>query len=170
MFLQCLSPDEIAQIESIGSVKTYSKGYHLIEEGMVGSSFILILSGTVEVRKGMRGGKYKCLVELGPCDLIGEIGFLGVESRTASVVALDDVEVMEFERDVFTRLIEEHPRIGMKAYRGIAEELARRLSQSDEELMDAISWALARNGKPSGDCRITVPGIPTLKLKSQSEG
>ena len=169
MFLHCLSPDEIAKVEGIGCLKQYPTGHHLIEEGVVGSSFILILSGTVEVRKGMRGGKYKRLVELGACDLIGEIGFLGVENRTASVIAIDDVEVMEFEREVFTRLIEANPMIGMKAYRGIAEELARRLSQSDEDLMDAISWALAQNKNMAGDRRINVPMTPKLKLKLKSQ-
>jgi CRP-like cAMP-binding protein len=166
MFLHCLSPEEISLVESIGTVKQYPEGFHLIEEGTTGSSFILILSGTVEVRKGMRGGKYKRLVELGACDLIGEIGFLGVQNRTASVVAVDDVEVMEFERDAFTRLIEMHPTIGMKTYRGIAEELARRLSQSDEDLMDAITWALSQNQKPVLDRAIDVPHVPKLKLRS----
>ena len=170
MFLNCLSPEEIALIESIGVVKKYPAGFHLIEEGATGRSFILILTGAVEVRKGLRGGKYKRLVELGACDLIGEIGFLGVQNRTASVVAIDDVEVMEFDRDAFTRLIEVHPTIGMKAYRGIAEELARRLSQNDEDLMDAISWALAQNKKPLSNPAIDVPHIPKLKLQSQSDG
>ncbi len=117
MFLHCLSPEEIALIEGIGEVKKYPQGYYLIEEGGEGSSFILILGGQVEVRKGLRGGKYKRLVVLGQCDLIGEIGFLGVPNRTASVVALEDVEVMEFEREAFNRLIEEHPNIGLKALR-----------------------------------------------------
>jgi len=169
MFLQCLSPSDIAQIEKIGCVKQYPAGYHLIEEGMVGSSFILILSGTVEVRKGFRGGKYKRLVELGPCDLIGEIGFLGVQSRTASVVALEDVEVMEFEREVFARLIEANPMIGMKAYRGIAVELAQRLSQSDEDLMDAISWSLAQSKNTVGESCIKIPSTPKLRLKLQTD-
>ena len=169
MFLNCLNPDEIAQIEKIGLVRQYPKGFYLIEEGGNGSSFILILGGTVEVRKGLRGGKYKRLVELGACDLIGEIGFLGVTSRTASVVALEDVEVMEFEREVFMRLIEANPTIGMKAYRGIAEELARRLSQSDEDLMDAIAWALAKSKSTMPEQSISVPQVPKLKLQSRGD-
>ncbi len=168
MFLQCLSPDEIAQVEGIGVVKDYPKGHHLIEEGEEGSSFILILTGTVEVRKGLRGGKYKRLVELGPCDLIGEVGFLGIRNRTASVVALEDVSVMEFERDAFTHLIEKSPMIGMKAYKGMAEELARRLSQNDEDLMDAISWALAQNQDVSEGRTIDVPHVSKLKMQAES--
>ena len=144
MFLNCLSPDEIGIIETIGEVKRYPTGSFLMREGQAGTSFILILSGTVEVRKSLRGGKYKKLVDLKVCDLIGEIGFLGVHNRTASVVALEDTEVMEFRREDFLRLAEQHPVLGMKAYRGMAEELARRLSRSGEELVDAISRALAQ--------------------------
>ncbi len=156
MFLNCLDPDEIAVIETIGEVKIYPKGSFLIREGESGSTFILILSGTVEVRKSLRGGKYKKLVELKACDLIGEIGFLGVHNRTASVVAMEDTEVMEFERAAFMRLIEHNPVIGMKAYRGIAEELAQRLSRSGEELADTISWALAQRQPLNDDASAEV--------------
>jgi len=162
MFLNCLSPDEISIIETIGEVKRYPSGAYLMHEGAPGTSFILILSGTVEVRKNLRGGKYKKLVDLKACDLIGEIGFLGVNNRTASVVALEDTEVMEFRRDAFLQLIDRYPMIGMKAYRGMAEELALRLSRSDEELMEAISWALAQN-RESGDSEaVSLPRRPRL--------
>jgi len=160
MFLNCLDPDEIAAIETIGEVKIYPKGSFLIREGEPGSTFILILDGTVEVRKNLRGGKYKKLVDLKACDLIGEIGFLGVHNRTASVVALEDTEVMAFHRDAFMRLIEENPVIGMKAYRGIAEELAQRLSRSGEELADTISWALAQRQPLNDDGRVDVVTRP----------
>lgn len=163
MFLNCLNEDEIAVIETIGEIKTYPKDAYLMQEGEPGSTFILILSGKVEVRKSLNGAKYRKLVELGACDLIGEIAFLGVHNRTASVVAVEDTEVMEFERDAFMRLIEQHPVIGMKAYRGIAEELAQRLSQSGEDLVDAITWALAQrhwlNDKEPG---VVVPRAPRL--------
>lgn len=163
MFLNCLDPDEIAVIETIGEVKLYPKGAYLIKEGEPGSTFILILSGTVEVRKRLQGGKYKKLVNLQACDLIGEIGFLGVHNRTASVVALEETEVMEFERTAFMRLIEEHPVIGLKAYRGIAEELAQRLSRSGDELIDAISWALAQRTPINTDTPgVVVPRAPRL--------
>ncbi len=163
MFLNCLDPDEIAVIETIGDCKIYPKGSFLIREGEPGTTFILILSGSVEVRKSLRGGKYKKLVELKACDLIGEIGFLGVHNRTASVVALEDAEVMEFQRESFMRLIEQNPVIGMKAYRGIAEELAQRLSRSGEELVDTISWALAQRQAPTDDePGFTIPRQPRL--------
>jgi len=61
------------------------------------------------------------------------------------------------------RLIEQNPVIGMKAYRGIAEELAQRLSRSGDELVDAISWALAQRHPINEDePGVVVPRSPRL--------
>jgi hypothetical protein len=49
---------------------------------------------------------------------------------------------MEFSRVEFEKLITVRPSIGLKLYRGIARELAQRLSKVDGELKDAIIWAL----------------------------
>lgn len=166
MFLECLNDEEMAMVESIGDIKKYPNGFHLIEEGSNGSTFILILGGEVEVSKGMRGGKYKLLVTLGACDLVGEIGFLCAEVRTASVVAISDVNALVFEREKFSEFVELNPIIGLKIYRGIAEELAQRLSRNDEDLMDAITWAMAGNSSAVVERCINVPPAPKLKLRS----
>ncbi len=166
MFLNSMSAEEMNLIERIGVVRHFPQGSSLMVEGEIGSSFMLVLTGTVEVRKRLRGGKYKKLVVFKACDLIGEIAFLGVQPRTASVVALEDTEVIEFERNDFLRLIEKHPAIGVKAYRGMAEELAQRLSRSGEELMNAIAWALGGPRRVDEDSEsITVP--PQLRLTRQ---
>jgi len=164
MFLECLDDKEMAMLESIGAEKQYPEGFHLIEEGDSGSTFFLILSGEIEVRKGMRGGKYKLLGKLGACDLVGEIGFLGDQKRTADVVAISDVGVLVFEQEIFAKFIDKNPIVGMKIYRGIAKALAQRLSHIDEDLMDAISWALAE-GKGSEHRAINVPHPPQLKMR-----
>ncbi len=166
MFLNSMNAEEMALIERVGVIRKFPRGTPLMIEGEMGSSFMLVLSGTVEVRKGLRGGKYKKLVELKACDLLGEIAFLGVQPRTASVVAMEDTEVIEFERKDFLKLIDKHPVIGVKAYRGMAEELAHRLSRSGEELMNAIAWALGGPRRVDEDAEsITVP--PQLRLTRQ---
>ena len=44
------------------------------------------------------------------------------------------------------------PSIGMKVYKGMAQELARRLAKTDEELKDTIIWAI---GELSQDPNLT---------------
>ena len=153
MILSDLTTDEMAAVEKTGAPRTYARGDTIIREGDEGSSFFLILSGRVEVRKGIGGDKYKKLVDLGPLDIFGEVCFLGVVCRSASVVALEATQVMEFSRSALETLIAVRPGIGLKLYRGIAHELAQRLAAVDGDLKDAIMWAL-------GDAR-TMP-VPPL--------
>lgn len=142
MILRDLTPDEMASVEKIGVPRVFTAGQVILREGEAGCSFFLILDGRVEVRKGIGLDKYKKLVELGPLDIFGEVCFLGVESRSASVLTLERTHIMEFTRDEFEKLIAARPSIGLKLYRGIARELAQRLARVDVELKDTIIWAL----------------------------
>ncbi len=171
MFVNELIPAEIYLLEQIGKVRRYKEGEFVIREGQTGSSFFLITSGRVEVRKGLGGGKHRKLVELGECDMLGEMGFLGVVNRSASVVALDEAVLIEFERGDFEELLQQEPMLGLKVYRGMAQELARRLAHTDEEIKDTILWALGeaqRESAPAaaeGEAPSLEPGLrPRLKV------
>ena len=165
MFLDKLTQKELNKVEGVGEHRKYQAGEMIIKEGDSGSSFSLILSGRVEVRKRLGVGQYKALVELGPCDLIGELGFLGAESRTASVVAVTDCELLEFRRDRFEQVVEDYPTVGAKVYRGMAEVLAQRLASNDETLMDTIFWALGRSVNQPPTIDINIANRPKLVLK-----
>ncbi|MEI6165705.1 MAG: cyclic nucleotide-binding domain-containing protein [bacterium] len=157
MILNDLTSSEMADVEAIGLPRRVAPGEAIIREGEAGSSFFLVLDGRVEVRKSIGLDKHKKLVELGSLDIFGEVCFLGVESRSASVLALESTHVLEFSRAAFEKLIVAKPAIGLKLYRGIARELARRLAYVDGELRDALIWAL-------GDMKIppdpTISGTP----------
>jgi len=142
MILHDLNAGEMSAVEAIGVSKRFTQGDPVLREGEAGTSFFLILEGRVEVRKGIGLDKHKKLVELGTLDVFGEVCFLGVESRSASVVALEPTHVLEFSREAFEKLIVSKPAIGLKLYRGLACELARRLAFVDGELRDALIWAL----------------------------
>ena len=147
MFFDDLTAEEIARVESIGVVRRYQKGDFVIDEGVPGTSFFLVLSGSLEVRKNLGSGKHKKLVDLTSCDLIGEVCFLGVIFRSASVVAQSNASLLEFERDAFEELVKNEPVIGLKVYRGMARELAQRLARSDDEIKDTVLWALNEAGR-----------------------
>ena len=156
MILRDLTPDEMAAVEKIGIPRVYSRGDVIIHEGTAGTSFFLILSGKVEIRKAIGVGRHKKLVELGPLDIFGEVCFLGsVESRSASVLAAEPTQVMEFQRAAFDTLVAARPAIGLKLYRGIARELAGRLAAVDGELKDALIWAMG-DMKSSVDAGLTA--------------
>ncbi len=170
MLFDNLTTAEMRKIEKIGRIKVFNQGQVIIEEHAVGNSFYFIVSGAAEVKKHIHGAKYKKLVGLTTGDVIGEIGFLGVDSRSASVVAFTDCELLEFDRVSFERFMERHPRIGLKTYRCMARELARRLAQADEDLMDTILWGLDQKSKSTIDYNVNIPKRTKLSMSTQGLG
>lgn len=142
MMFSDLTGRELSIIEKAGVLKSFTMNTPIINEGETGSSFYLIVSGRVEVRKALKKGKFRKLVDLGPAEMFGEIGFLGEETRSASVVVTEDCHVLEFQREALARLLKIHPEIAAKLFQGMARELAQRLARSDEALRDAIVWSM----------------------------
>lgn len=166
MFFDELNQKELTKVENIGIVRKFAPNDAIICEGSHGSSFSIILSGSVQVRKSLRGGHFKALIDLGPLDLIGELGFFGAVCRTASVIATTETEIMEFERTSLNELIDKNPAIGAKIYRGMAEVLAARLATSDESLMDTIIWALGSSPNKSSPIQVNIAARPKLVLRT----
>lgn len=80
-------------------------GRALIAEGSVGREFFVIAEGRAEVR---RDGQV--MNELGPGDYFGELALLGSARRTASVVAVTDMQVLVANPREFRALLEVSPR------------------------------------------------------------
>ncbi|MFH0907643.1 MAG: cyclic nucleotide-binding domain-containing protein [bacterium] len=142
MMFTDLTGRELAIVEKAGVLKSFTMNTPIINEGETGSSFFFIVSGRVEIRKRLEKGEFRTLVELGPAEMFGEIGFLGEEKRTASVVVTEDCHVLEFQRESMMSLLSFHSEIAAKLYYGMARELAQRLAKSDEALRDAIVWSM----------------------------
>ncbi|MFH0907645.1 MAG: cyclic nucleotide-binding domain-containing protein [bacterium] len=164
MIFDELSDSEMAHVEKMGTLKTYRPEETVVHEGRPGTSFFLVVSGKVEVRKSLRRGKYKKIVELGPLDVFGEVCFLGVEARSASIVSLTDSQIYEFDRDQFVTFMDRKPEIGVKVYRGMARELARRLAKASEDLRDAIIWSLGTQCDKDPHAALDIPKRPKLAI------
>ena len=142
MFLEDLTRDEMRLFEAVGKIRSFAPDDPIVREGQPGDSFFMVISGKVEIRKSVGAATYRKLSELGPCGIFGEVCFLGVENRSATVVALQPCKLVEFHRPDFEKFVQIQPVIGVKVYRGIARELADRLVRNNDELRKAILWAM----------------------------
>lgn len=82
----------------ISELNEFPAGTRLIEQGTMGSSMYLVVSGELEVVRRDEGGERR-LALLKPGDVLGEIGFIRATRRTADVRALGAVSVLRFDRD-----------------------------------------------------------------------
>jgi CRP-like cAMP-binding protein len=74
-------------------------GDAVIREGEVGHSFYVLARGTVHVVRAGAGGTPQTLATLSDGSIFGEMALVSATPRTASVVAVDDCDVLEFDRE-----------------------------------------------------------------------
>ncbi|MDG0792114.1 cyclic nucleotide-binding domain-containing protein [Cohnella ginsengisoli] len=88
---------------------SFEDGRSLLVEGDTGTDCYFIKRGSVQVSSRNLVGKTLLLAELGPGALVGEIGLLRSERRTATVTAIGDVEALRLDRRSFELLAERSP-------------------------------------------------------------
>ncbi len=135
-----LREDERASLRKEMVPKRFAKGEPIIEQGEPGKTFYLVGSGSLSVRAN--GVEVSRLTR---GNYFGEMSLLTGEPRSATVVALTDVVLLELDRPVFARLFEEHPELAPK----LSGMLAHRRTQ-----LDAAMTASGETVHPTDEGRI----------------
>jgi CRP-like cAMP-binding protein len=95
-----------------------------------GDSFYLIQEGRVELVKVI-GDVEKTLDILQPSEMFGEMAILEDSPRSATAIALDNVQVLEFNRQNFDILMAGNPQIALK----LLKTFVRRLYDAKRKFM-----------------------------------
>ena len=83
---------------NIASEQKFDDGEIIFEEGKSGDWVCVILEGSVEVSKTVRGGKF-VLGKLGRGEIFGELALLGAVKRTATVRAIGETTIGIVDRE-----------------------------------------------------------------------
>jgi small-conductance mechanosensitive channel/CRP-like cAMP-binding protein len=108
-WLRGLSDDELRLLVPTVAVRKFGAGEMLVRFGEQGESMFIVRSGTAEVFGHSPDGRTHHLRNYARGDVTGEMALMTGEPRTASVRATSDLEVIEMDREGFTRLFKEHP-------------------------------------------------------------
>src|SRR4029079_15444150 len=98
----------IGIIADLAEPATFAAGDTLTREGDPGDSFIVLTSGTADVRQGDRS-----IRTLGAGDFLGEISLIVGGPRTATVTATTPIDALVIDCVGFGRIIEQSPLIQM---------------------------------------------------------
>ena len=123
---------ELAHVSHISEEVSFRKGELLMQEGEMGDALYLIVDGEVEI---ILKKNNKVLARLGKGEPIGEMGILDSAPRSASVIALTDVETLKIEQEAFDELMTDRLEIAQ----GVIRVLIKRL----RNLSDALAAASA---------------------------
>ena len=126
-----LTEDQLNSLSPFTYRKKFGPGELIVEEGHTGNGLYVIVSGNVEVIKGLETEQQQIVNKLGAGEFFGEMALLGEWPRTATVRAVDNVECLGIDRWVFLAQLERQPKVGIR----MLHILAQRLRDSDARLV-----------------------------------
>ncbi len=129
---------ELRQVELKG-------GDTLFHQGDIGDCFYVVVNGRLRALLEQPDGRETVLGEIGKGETAGEMALLTGETRSATVRAVRDTEMLALSKDGFNRLAETHPRMMMMLTRRIIERY----------------WQALREGPPSASAVHTIALVGT---------
>jgi len=106
-------------------------GKVLFKEGDIGNTMYIIQKGRIKITKRI-GDIEKILMVLQKGDFFGEMAIITQAPRTATATAVDDCELLCFNREGFTSMISKNSNIAIN----IIEKLCLRLEKADNQIRD----------------------------------
>jgi len=131
-FIPALNEDEFAAFRALGRVRRFGRGEIIFREGDDPGGVAALLSGQVKVSVSGAGGREVVLRFSGPGDLLGELAAIAGNARSATVAAVDEVELIAVRADDFRRFVLEHPRVAPLVF----DHLAALLAEADRQRID----------------------------------
>ncbi len=101
---------------------TFTKGDIIFCEYEPGTNFYFILEGRVKISK-ILSDKEKILDILQPGEVFGEMAIIEEAPRSATIVAMDNVKLLEFNKANFEILITSKPEIAIKLLKIFANRI-----------------------------------------------
>ncbi|MFH1139643.1 MAG: cyclic nucleotide-binding domain-containing protein [Pseudomonadota bacterium] len=112
------------------------RGEVLFREGDKGDYVCFVAEGVLDIIKTSESGKHVTLSSLNKGRSIGEMAILDNFPRSASVRARGDSTLITLSRDGFNKILDDHPRIGIKILKGLARLLSLSLRKTSSRLAD----------------------------------
>lgn len=129
--LRDLSDGERAELADSLQRAPFAKGEVMTREGAAAHHLYLISKGQVSVR-AQQGSQDREVAQLGPGEYFGEMSLLTGEPRSATVVALSEVECYRLDADAFRKLLERRGDLAEKMAAQLAERRVGLLSSREQ--------------------------------------
>jgi CRP/FNR family cyclic AMP-dependent transcriptional regulator len=129
-----LPPERIQELAQMVRRRTYHRGETIFHKGDPGSGLYLLTAGQVKIVLPSETGEEALLAVLEAGDFFGELALFDGLPRSATVVAVQNAEVLVLHRDDFLGFVARNPEVAIALF-GV---LSRRLRAADELIQDAV--------------------------------
>lgn len=156
--LVTLSLDDAKTIVSYMLLTRYPQGAVVFKANQVDKAsdyMLLVLEGDVLIETMSSGDSSAVVNLLSSGHLIGEMGVIDGEPRSATCTAQTDIDVAMLSRRDLERLLLEHPQLGARFVLAIAKRLADRIRQGNQKLLmlNQVNEAMQQEMKEQGSKR-----------------
>ena len=145
-FFADLADDELEVVSKILSQEEFKMGDTIFDDGEEGESLYILRRGEVKACKVAPDGEPFTLTLMKEGEIFGEMSFLDGRRRSATIIALTNLEVFVMERGDFETLIEAHPWIVYKLLKNIVftiHSIVRGMNTRDLEMVNYM-WGRKR--------------------------
>lgn len=129
-----LNYEEMMEVASITTDRTYKKGEMIYMAGDVGEKLYVIHTGKVKINRFTESGKEQVIRVIGPGEFMGELSLFSSAHMTDNAEALEDTRMCIIGGENLKELMRRYPDITFK----VIEEISQRLEKA-EHLIENIS-------------------------------
>jgi CRP-like cAMP-binding protein len=134
-FLAALSEESRLELATRSRTCHFMPGEIILRQGDLGSEFYVVQKGEVAVLLGLGEGNVAEVARLGAGKFFGEMSLMTGASRTATVQAMSDTELVEVSKEAFHALLVKDPHLA----EAVTEVLVQRQSEIEENLSQLTS-------------------------------
>jgi len=138
-----LSEGELDAMKNLWTLRAVPARERIITEGAAMHEFSVVGTGVVHVRR-MSQDHEVLLARIGHGGFFGEINLFDEATATASVYAMDDVQLAVISNATFRGFMSSRPDIGYKITARLLNEVSSRLRQTNERLVHSMFWSTTR--------------------------
>ena len=162
--LSALELDAVAAFLEPRSVKS---GEVIFNEGAAGEEMFVIISGRIGAWVAQADGTQQWSFELRSGDFFGEMSIIANESRSATLTAQEDTELVSLHGVDFYRVVFEYPMIGAKILIAIKKVQNTWLEQVSKHLGDLMRWGETARRRAVSD---ELTGLYNRRFLEKSAG
>lgn len=125
-----LEEQELERLSRVAVRRRAGRGDQVVRSGESADALLILLTGRAKVTNFDEEGREIILAWLGPGEFFGEMGLIDGNARSASVVAVENCELLAIGKQEFQRCMQENFQVAQK----LMQILVRRLREADRNI------------------------------------
>jgi len=125
-----LDETELERLSRVAARRRAGRGDQVVRAGESADALLILLTGRAKVTNFDEEGREIILAWLGPGEFFGEMGLIDGSPRSASVVAVENCELLSIGKNEFQRCMQDNFQVVLK----LMQILVRRLREADRNI------------------------------------